>query len=63
MGPIKPERIHEPMSTEQEVKATVEFKQAVETALERFMDGLYTTDDVVLSVHSASENYKKEVGQ
>lgn len=51
------------MSTEQEVKATVEFKQAVETALERFMDGLYTTDDVVLSVHSASENYKKEVGQ
>lgn len=37
-----------------------EFKKDVETALERFMDGLYTTDDVVLAVHQASEKYKAE---
>lgn len=37
-----------------------EFKKDVEIALERFMDGLYTSDDVVLAVHQASEKYKAE---
>ena len=37
-----------------------EFKKDVETALERFMDGLYTSEDVVIAVHKASEKYKAE---
>jgi len=37
---------------------TEEFKKEVESALERFLDGLYTTDDVVLHVHKASEKWK-----
>lgn len=40
-----------------------EFKKDVDTAVERFMDGLYTSDDVVLAVHQASQQFKTSEGE
>lgn len=40
--------------------AALRFKQAVEKALEMFMDGIITSDDVVIMTSRASEIFKKE---